>query len=97
MAKVYRNKNSALHCEFGPAAEYDNGDKHWYVDGMRHRIDGPAQEYADGFGNVWCLNGMVLDKKFFMEERPDLISKMKAWELFTPDEIIKMRLTNDQR
>ena len=26
----------------------DNGDKFWYVDDRRHRVDGPAIEWADG-------------------------------------------------
>jgi len=28
---------------------HDDGTKYWYdVDGLRHRLDGPAMEYADG-------------------------------------------------
>jgi hypothetical protein len=33
----------------------DNGDKHWYLDGKLHRIDGPAAEYADGTKH-WYLD-----------------------------------------
>jgi hypothetical protein len=32
-----------------------SGDKFWFVDGKRHREDGPACEYSDG-SKVWCLN-----------------------------------------
>jgi len=35
---------------------HDCGDKYWYIDGKRHREDGPAVEYADG-GKLWYLNG----------------------------------------
>jgi len=28
---------------------YDNGDKHWYLNGERHREDGPAVEWAGTF------------------------------------------------
>ena len=35
---------------------YGNGDKFWYLDGNRHREDGPAIEYADGT-KYWFLNG----------------------------------------
>jgi len=35
---------------------YDNGDKHWYLNGERHREDGPAVEWASG-GKDWYLNG----------------------------------------
>ena len=34
----------------------DNGNKFWYLNGKRHRTDGPAMEYADG-DKLWYLNG----------------------------------------
>jgi hypothetical protein len=34
---------------------YPNGDKIWYLNGKRHREDGPAIEYADGT-KYWYLN-----------------------------------------
>ena len=35
----------------------DNGDKFWYLDGKRHRTDGPAMlEFADG-SKSWYLDG----------------------------------------
>ena len=37
-----------LHRENGPAVEWTNGDKFWYLDGRSHRPDGPACEYANG-------------------------------------------------
>ena len=33
----------------------DNGTKEWYLDGKRHRVDGPAIEYADGTKS-WLLD-----------------------------------------
>jgi hypothetical protein len=33
-----------------------NGDREWYQNGMRHRLDGPAIEYADGH-KYWYQNG----------------------------------------
>ncbi len=33
-----------------------SGDKHWYLNGKRHRTDGPAIVYADGTKH-WYLNG----------------------------------------
>ena len=33
----------------------DNGNKRWYVNGERHRTDGPAIECADG-DKFWYLN-----------------------------------------
>jgi hypothetical protein len=32
-----------------------NGTKYWYLNGERHREDGPAIEYSDG-GKSWFLN-----------------------------------------
>ena len=35
-----------------------NGTKRWYLNGERHREDGPAIEYADG-NKYWYLNGKL--------------------------------------
>ena len=35
---------------------WTNGTKRWYLNGKRHREDGPALEYADGT-KFWYLNG----------------------------------------
>ena len=34
----------------------DDGTKHWYLNGERHREDGPACEWVDGT-KFWYLNG----------------------------------------
>ena len=34
----------------------DGGSKSWWLNGERHRVDGPAVELANGF-KYWCLNG----------------------------------------
>ena len=31
-----------------PACEYANGDKEYYVNGLRHRLNGPAVEFVNG-------------------------------------------------
>ena len=36
----------------------DNGDKEWYLDGKRHRVGGPAIEFANG-SKYWFLNGKL--------------------------------------
>jgi antitoxin component YwqK of YwqJK toxin-antitoxin module len=41
-------RNGKLHREDGPAVEYENGDKYWYIDGELHREDGPAVINANG-------------------------------------------------
>ena len=45
-----------LHREDGPACEFANGDKWWYLNDELHREDGPAIEWADG-GSWWFLEG----------------------------------------
>jgi len=38
------------------AIEYKNGDKAWYKEGFRHRIDGPAEIYING-DKFWYKEG----------------------------------------
>ena len=41
-----------------PICEIDKyGTKCWYLNGYRHRLDGPAIEYLDGV-KYWYLNGV---------------------------------------
>ena len=54
--KHWSNINNKLHRIDGPAVEYANGGKYWYLDGKLHRIDGPAVECADG-GKEWYVDG----------------------------------------
>jgi hypothetical protein len=42
----------------GPAVEYPDGSKAWYVNGKCHRNDGPAIEYADGH-KAWYVDGKL--------------------------------------
>jgi hypothetical protein len=35
-----------------------DGDKHWYLNGERHREDGPAVEFSGG-NKAWYLNGKL--------------------------------------
>jgi len=37
---------------------YNNGDKSWFLNGQRHREDGPAIERADG-SKSWWINGQL--------------------------------------
>jgi len=46
------------HREDGPAVEYANGHKEWWVNGKIHRTDGPAIEYAHG-NKAWYVNGYL--------------------------------------
>ena len=37
---------------------HSNGSKYWYLNGQRHREDGPAVEGTDG-SKYWYLNGQL--------------------------------------
>jgi hypothetical protein len=55
--KFYYSDREMLirHREDGPAAEYADGSKEWYLNGKLHREDGPAIERANG-SKSWWLN-----------------------------------------
>lgn len=55
-----------LHREDGPAVEYANGNKQWFLNGKCHREDGPAIELAGGF-KAWWLNGEYLSEAEFLK------------------------------
>ena len=65
--------SKTLHREDGPAVEYNDGDKHWYIDGKRHRLGGPAVEYADG-DKLWYIDG----KYHLEQEHSKIIEDMRA-------------------
>ena len=72
----YYNDEGQLHKEDGPAIEYSNGEKFWYINGKCHREDGPAVEYSDGY-KAWWIDGKYINCET-QEEFLRLI-KMKAF------------------
>jgi hypothetical protein len=62
--RFWRNQNGHLHREDGPAIEWADGSKFWYLNGQLHREDGPAIEYADGT-KFWYLNGERMSEEEF--------------------------------
>ena len=53
----YFNSKGHWHRTDGPAVEWADGGKSWWVNGRRHRLDGPA------FGsNSWYIKGMFYSK-----------------------------------
>ena len=63
---VYRNAKGQLHREDGPAIDYPDGYKEWFLNGKLHREDGPACEYTDG--QEYWLNGKSYSKKDYYKE-----------------------------
>ena len=58
------NDKGQRHRLDGPAIEWADGGKSWFVEGKFHRLDGPAIEYADG-SKEWWVKGKELTKKEF--------------------------------
>lgn len=51
--KRWKNEKGELHCEDGPAIKGLNGYKAYYIEGLRHRIDGPSREWPYGDKDWW--------------------------------------------
>lgn len=45
------------HRKDGPAIEWTNGDREWYINGELHREDGPAVENSEGY--KWYFHGKL--------------------------------------
>jgi hypothetical protein len=43
-----------------------NGNKHWFLNGERHRTDGPAVEFKDGT-KLWYLNDESLSENDYLQ------------------------------
>ena len=65
-----------LHRLDGPAIEYANGDKSWYINDQHHREAGPAIDFANGYKEYW-LN----DKRIYCDSQEEFLRliKMKAF------------------
>jgi hypothetical protein len=72
----YKEGTMILHREDGPAIEYFEGSKEWYLNGKLHREDGPAIEDSDG-RKYWYLNGKLLDCK--TQEEFERLIRLKAF------------------
>ena len=80
--------NGKLHREDGPAIEYCDGAKIWYLNDKRHRLDGPA---------YLCYNG---EKYWFINEC-NVTDEITKWAIdnnidldnLTEDDKILIKLT----
>ena len=62
--KRWYNEQGQRHREDGPAIEWANGAKYWFLNDQPHREDGPACEWEDGT-KWWYLNGKELTEAEF--------------------------------
>ena len=53
----WKNEKNELHREDGPAIEYANGDRYYYINDKLHREDGPAVDYSNGYYKAYYING----------------------------------------
>jgi hypothetical protein len=58
---VEHKLNDKLHREDGPAIEWHDGAKLWYIAGILHRRDGPAVDNFDGEYR-WYFCGKLLNR-----------------------------------
>ena len=56
--KEWHNEKGQLHREDGPAVEWINGDKEWWINDRLYRKSGPAIEYANG-NKEWWVNSQL--------------------------------------
>jgi hypothetical protein len=71
----------------GPAVEWANGSKQWWVNDQRHRTDGPAIEYTDGMKR-WYIHGEELSEEEFRQwkrsQRKNGFENIRSdWDHFT--------------
>jgi hypothetical protein len=73
----YQGRCFTWHREDGPAIEWANGDKTWWIHGEFHREDGPAIENANGYKS-WWIHG-----KYHREDGPaiEYANGDKEWYL----------------
>ena len=75
--KFWKNSAGLYHRLDGPAAEYLNGSKEWYVNGNPHRLNGPAFDWVS-VDKLWYVNGEFLgygNKGFW-----------KLWDTLPPEQ-----------
>ena len=72
----FKDKQMTIyHREDGAAVEYPNGYKSWYINGERHREDGPAIEWP-GY-KAWYINGQYLSEEEFLKQTaPEIVLTM---------------------
>jgi hypothetical protein len=58
------NAKGQFHRLDGPARQWADGDKEWWVEGDLHRLDGPACDYVT-FSKQWFIAGKQLTQRQF--------------------------------
>ena len=64
---IWHDESLRLSRRDGPAVEWADGAKSWFVDGELHRLDGPAIERAVG-DKMWWIDDKPLSEEEFHAE-----------------------------
>ena len=67
----HKDEDGHYHNIDGPAVEYDNGTKKWFIHGKLHRENGPAIIWNSG-NVLYFLNGIELSEKDYQKALLDL-------------------------
>jgi hypothetical protein len=67
----YLNEQGERHREDGPAVEFIDGYKAWYINGDLHREDGPARVWQSG-DKDWYLNGQMYSEQVWEQKVTEL-------------------------
>ncbi len=67
MKREYKNQLGQYHRTDGPAVEYSNGSKEWWINGKLHRENGPAIILGNGV-KWWFLNDIEYSEEEYQEE-----------------------------
>ena len=64
ITRLLNDDKSAIRVEFLDGSSYvcEYGSQYWYLNGKRHRTDGPAVIYGNG-AQRWCLNDKEMTEK----------------------------------
>ena len=89
----YKDKQMKIrHREDGPAIEWNDGNKSWYINGNLHREDGPAVEWNDG-SKSWYLNGEYLsEEEFNLQTAPEIVLTMDEIAAKLGIEVSKLKI-----
>ena len=69
-----------LHRLDGPAVEFTDGTKEYWVEDQQHRLDGPAIEWADGSKEYW-INGICVTQNLKGVKEEDIPKYLKMLSL----------------
>jgi hypothetical protein len=64
---LWYDDDGSLHRENGPAIEWSDVVKEWWIHDKRHREDGPAVDYGSG-GKEWWLNNVEYTEEEYKEK-----------------------------